>query len=740
MRAPRQHDGRRHAPGTTTRRRRVRPFVAAAVLAGFLAPAAIGSAHAAPSPSLTRYPYLTDSIQSSITVNWATDRSASTGSVTWGPVGSCAAHTLAATKTAITVISSAQYQWKATIPVSPDQQYCYRVVLGSVDLLGGDASPTFTSQAAVGSTAPFSFAVFGDWGQAYAGGVNADQSHVLAQMARSGSRFAVMTGDTAYPGGGQSEYGDLYQAGTDISTVFGPSFWAVPGRSLPVFNVTGNHGFTNGAVQVVNWPEGNAAATSGGRYLMEPYPSINGSTAKSYPSMWYAFDAGGARFYALTVAWADGNVGTASVYQQDRDAHWTVASAEYQWLKADLAAHPGSVKFAFWHYPLYADSSGQPSDSYLQGGAGTLQGLLDQYGVDIAFNGHAHGYQRNRPDSAGLISYVVGNGGAALGRIGTCSAFDLYAVGAGGSHCGAAPGTFTNSQVYGFLRVTVDGRIVTVAPTNSLGQTFDVQTYDFSVPGGDAQAPSVPALTAATAVSPTRVDVSWAPSTDNIGVVGYRLYRNGSATPLASTSSTSFSDTTVAAATTYSYQVSAFDATGNESARSTPLSATTPSATSTTYSFTATGDATVDASNPTINYGTGTRVTTDNSPVNHALLAFSVSGLPACTVTRATLRLTVGSTVNDNSVYGGDVYAASSTAWSQSSVTWATAPTAVGAKVSSVATAVALGTSYAWDVTPLVAGNGSVGLVLSSTSGDGARYYSTEGGTAAQAPRLDIVC
>ena len=159
-----------------------------------------------------------------------------------------------------------------------------------------------------------------------------------------------------------------------------------------------------------------------------------------------------------------------------------------------------------------------------------------------------------------------------------------------------------------------------------------------------------------------------------------------------------------------------------------------------TYSFTATGDATVDASNPTINYGTGTRVTTDNSPVNHALLAFSVSGLPACTVTRATLRLTVGSTVNDNSVYGGDVYAASSTAWSQSSVTWATAPTAVGAKVSSVATAVALGTSYAWDVTPLVAGNGSVGLVLSSTSGDGARYYSTEGGTAAQAPRLDIVC
>ena len=97
-------------------------------------------------------------------------------------------------------------------------------------------------------------------------------------MSLSGARFAVMTGDTAYPGGGQKEYGDLQQAGIDQSTVFGPNFWAVPGRSIPVFNVTGNHGFTTGSNQVVNWPEGNAAATSGGKYLMETYPSINGST------------------------------------------------------------------------------------------------------------------------------------------------------------------------------------------------------------------------------------------------------------------------------------------------------------------------------------------------------------------------------------------------------------------------------------------------------------------------------
>src|SRR5262249_46850069 len=153
----------------------------------------------------------------------------------------------------------------------------YRVFLGAGDLLGTDPSPQFTSQVAAGSTTPYSFAVFGDWGQSYANSTNADQANVMRQISTSGARFAVMTGDTAYPGGDQNNYGDLVRTGSDVSGVFGPSFWGVPGRSIPVFNVTGNHGFTNGRFQVQNWPEGNAASTSGGKYLMESYPSINGA-------------------------------------------------------------------------------------------------------------------------------------------------------------------------------------------------------------------------------------------------------------------------------------------------------------------------------------------------------------------------------------------------------------------------------------------------------------------------------
>ena len=330
------------------------------------------------------------------------------------------------------------------------------------------------------SSAPFSFVVFGDWGQAYADSTNVDQANLLFQIAASGARFAVMTGDTAYQSGSQTAYGDLQQTGTDISGVFAPAFWGVPGRSIPVFNVTGNHGFTNGDNQVVNWPETNAASTSGGKYEMEPYPSINGSDPKDYPSMWYAFDAGPARFYILTAAWSDGNVGTATPYQNDHDAHWKTSSVEYQWLQNDLANHPDALKFAFWHYPLYADSSSQPGDVWLQGGDGTLQGLLDDAKVAMVFNGHAHGYERNKPDSAGMVSYVNGNGGAALGHVSGCKDYDLYAIGAGGTHCGGAPSGLSDDHVYGFSKVTVDGRHVTVTPTDEMGRTYDIQSYNFS--------------------------------------------------------------------------------------------------------------------------------------------------------------------------------------------------------------------------------------------------------------------
>ena len=91
----------------------------------------------------------------------------------------------------------------------------------------------------------------------------------------------------------------------------------------------------------------------------------------------------------------------------------------------------------------------------------------------------------------------------------------------------------------------------------------------------DNVSPTVPADLAASAVGATQINLNWTASTDNVGVTEYKVYRNG--TQVGTPSVTSYSDTGLASATTYSYTVAACDAAGNCSAQSTPpVSVTTP--------------------------------------------------------------------------------------------------------------------------------------------------------------------
>lgn len=472
-------------------RRRVHRLVALAVAVILPAAIATPAADAITTATLTRYPYLTDVVGSNATVNWATSGSAISGYATYGTVasGNCDAARVTATKTHITVNGVGEYQWKAQLPVAPDTAYCYRVFNGAtptIDVLGGDPSPQFRSQLPAGSAQPFTFDVFGDWGKTTATG-NHDQANLMAQIAASGARFALAVGDTGYPAGSQKSYGDLLQTGDDISAVFGPLFWKVPGASIPLFNADGNHAPTS--TYLINWPQDHAVASSGGTYAMQNYCCLNGTKSADYASAWYAFDAGNARFYVLDAAWQGSNSGTVTPYEDDYDYHWTASSPEYQWLQGDLAAHPSQLKFAVFHYPLYSDQSTEKSDTFLQG-PGSLEGLLARNGVAMAFNGHAHVYQRTRPNGSGsLISYITGGGGAQLQSMGGhgCSAVNAYGLGwkdptGPGSSCGDASIPATRDRVFHFLRVTVNGSTVTVAPTDELGRTFDVQTYEFSGP------------------------------------------------------------------------------------------------------------------------------------------------------------------------------------------------------------------------------------------------------------------
>ena len=552
---------------------------ALALVAALLALGAAGASAAA--PQLKRYPYLSDATSGGVTVNWGTDRTLTTGTLRWGRVGveSCTANAVTATRASVTVGSVSEYQWTARAGTGDGTRFCYRVFGGTVDLLGADASPQADSRLTSTST-PFKFAVLGDWGQGYAAG-NPGQAGVMRQIAGSGARFAVGTGDIGYPSGNQTNYGDLFQTGDNVSGVFAPDSWTLPGRSIPHFPTNANHGRNGTFLQM--WPSAQTAAAAGGRFQMDTYCCTNGTSSASYPSVWYAFDQGGARFYVLDASWADTNNGTATIYENDYDNHWTPASPEYQWLQRDLANHPGSLKLAFWHYPLYVDNSTQTSDTFLQGPT-SLEGLLHNYGVSMAFSGHAHVYERNLAPAGGFVSYVTGGGGGRPQPVSHCSAIDAYAIGwstssGSGSKCGAGVKPTSALQFHHFLLVTVNGRQVTVTPTDSQGRTFDVQTYDFSAPPppppADTTAPTAPGNVTAAAASSSRVDVNWTASTDNVGVTGYNITRNGVLVATVS-SATSWSDTTVAPGTTYTYAVSAFDAARNASSATAAAPVTTP--------------------------------------------------------------------------------------------------------------------------------------------------------------------
>jgi chitodextrinase len=90
----------------------------------------------------------------------------------------------------------------------------------------------------------------------------------------------------------------------------------------------------------------------------------------------------------------------------------------------------------------------------------------------------------------------------------------------------------------------------------------------------DNIAPSIPTNLSATAVSTSQINLSWTASTDNVAVTGYQVFRGvgaGPLTPLITLGNvTSYQDTGLTPATSYTYTVRARDAAGNFSGQSTP--------------------------------------------------------------------------------------------------------------------------------------------------------------------------
>jgi chitodextrinase len=156
-------------------------------------------------------------------------------------------------------------------------------------------------------------------------------------------------------------------------------------------------------------------------------------------------------------------------------------------------------------------------------------------------------------DNVGVVGYQVfrDGGSVAIATVSTTS-FSDTGLGVGSTH------TYT---------------VKAVDAANN--QSTASNTVTASTQGNDVTPPTAPTALTATGSSSTTIDLNWTASTDNFAVTGYKVFRDGGATEIATVSTTSFSDTGLAVNSTHSYQVAAFDAANNQSAKSNTASATT---------------------------------------------------------------------------------------------------------------------------------------------------------------------
>jgi fibronectin type 3 domain-containing protein len=339
-------------------------------------------------------------------------------------------------------------------------------------------------------------------------------------------------------------------------------------------------------------------------------------------------------------------------------------------------------------------------------------------------------------DNVGVTGYSVYRGTSAAFAP---SAANLIATTAGNTYNDAsslAPGTYYYEVVASDAAGNASGASSAASATIP--------------PAGDTTPPTAPTNVVAT-VTGTSVGLTWAASTDNVGVTGYNIYRGSVAgfTPSAATKAgsttgaTSFTDSGVAAGTYY-YEVVAMDAASNASAPSAAVSATVAptSVNPVVLTVNPTEDTYVAQSAPTTNYGANTQLSSSGSSTagSSSYLRFSIPAAPTgTTLTGATISVRTSTDPTAGSV---DVHTFSilNGTWSANTVTWNTRPTSIGAALGTLSGATALNTTYTatLDATRLSSLVGSsVSFALTDTGSDNLRLFS-EDAAASQRPVLTL--
>jgi hypothetical protein len=237
-----------------------------------------------------------------------------------------------------------------------------------------------------------------------------------------------------------------------------------------------------------------------------------------------------------------------------------------------------------------------------------------------------------------------------------------------------------------------------------------------------------------TQVTAGGVKLGWTASSDNVGVAGYTIYRDGTVVDTVGGSTLTYSDTTTRPSTSYAYTVDAFDNVGNHSDPSQPAMITTrPNDITTTLVTVA--DAFVQSTSANTNFGTSSSLKVDADGVFTSYLRFVIPPTGGSIVS-ASLRIFPTSSQTP----GYDVYSVSDDSWSETGIKWNNAPAMSGTKAGSSGRVTA-NTVTAVDITSLIDdallnNGGRLNLGLATTGTTALTLSSRQG---ANPPQLLVV-
>lgn len=414
---------------------------------------------------------------------------------------------------------------------------------------------------------------------------------------------------------------------------------------------------------------------------------------------YYSFDAAGWHFVTID---------STSQFNQ-----LNPGSPQYEWLLQDLTSHSNTCTIAFLHHPIFSLGPQNVSPEVR-----ALWPLLVEHGVDVVLTGHDHNYQRwypldaaGNPDPNGATHFVAGAGGHGVRQFST-------------SDVRAAVGFDSSPHAFGALRLALNPSGLNFEYINIYGSVLDSGAIACAGAGPDTTPPTAPGnLSGNVGAS---VVLSWSPSTDDSGVSGYTVYRNGVAIDTTAPGELSYTDYFVELGQMYAYTVDAFDPAGNHSPLSNTVNVTTLS--QATLVLPAIADAYVNEENPGANYGTSVTLRTDTVPLQNSYLRFNVPYLPG-DVLSAALQVYA----NTSGSKGYSLYTTSGN-WNETSLTYSNAPP-LGVGVG-VAAPFSSNSWSAVDVSALVIGSGELNLVMIGNSSTAVSYSSREG---LNQPRLVIV-